>query len=206
MSRAQLKGTSRAVGSRPPTTNYDLPATRRASRGGFTLIEILVVIVIVTILAGIVIGAAKYVQVKEARARAQSQIAMMETALESYKNDNGAYPLSTAIRANSIGNSILLYWALAAGPKQYMTFKPNQLRDFHDSIALAIGCDTTNSVGPYVILMDPFGQPYNYFRKAAAACGTDGQTNIATFDLWSYGPNNVNDEGTNDDITNWKQN
>jgi general secretion pathway protein G len=176
----------------------------RRRRAGFTLIEILTVIVIITVLAGIVVGAAKYAQIKEARSRAQAQIAMMETALESYKNDNGFYPPSTKVRANNTANSILLYRALATGQKHYMTFKPNQLRDSGTTIMIPIACDPTNSTVPNVVLIDPFGVPYNYFNRPA--CSPDGQTNAATFDLWSYGPNNINDEGANDDITNWKPN
>src|ERR1035437_9337416 len=84
----------------------------------FTLIEIMVVLVIIMILVGIVVGAAKYAQTKAARSRAESEIAMMETALESYKSDNGTYPPSTAVRDSgsgnapgqiAINNSLLLY-------------------------------------------------------------------------------------------------
>lgn len=164
-------------------------------QNGFTLIEILVVLVIIMILVGIIIGAAKFAQTKAARSRAQSEMAMMETALESYKNDNGVYPPSTSSRqtvsgisgAIEIANSGSLYAALVAGPnnpKTYFTFKPNQIR--------AISTTETN-------IIDPFGIPYNYYR----AGGTDTATNGVSFDLWSYGPDNHND--TPDDIVNWRQ-
>jgi prepilin-type N-terminal cleavage/methylation domain-containing protein len=171
-------------------------------QAGFTLIEILVVIVIITILAGIVVGASKYAQTKQARSRAQAEIAVMEMALESYKNDNGVYPPSTKDRTSNTANSILLYWALAAGQKRYMTFKPNQLRNYGNTINITIACDPTNSTVLNVVLIDPFGQPYNYFNRPA--CSLDGQTNSTTFDLWSYGPDNKKD--TADDIVNWRQN
>lgn len=192
MNKAQRKGASRTVGSRPLTTDYWLLAT---GKRGFTLIEILVVIVILAVLAGIVVGAAKYAQTKAARSRAQAEIATMESALEHYKNDNGIYPPSTGNRSSpsppgypgviEISNSGSLYAALTT-PKVYMTFKPNQ-------IAL-------NGVITYVV--DPFGHPYNYYCIPGAL----DMSNAVTFDLWSYGPNGINDEGTNDDISNWKQN
>jgi general secretion pathway protein G len=161
-------------------------------RSAFTLIEILVVIVIITILAGLVVGAAKYAQTKQARSRAQAEIATMEMALERYKNDNGAYPLTpagrpttTTAKVSPYGYSGRLYAALTNGAGKYMTFKPNQI---------AADAGTT-----YIV--DPFGTPYNYYCTSPVQ---QNQTNSATFDLWSYGPDNKND--TADDIVNWRQN
>ena len=63
-------------------------------RSGFTLIEILVVIVVIAILATLVapnifqhVGAAK-------SATAKSQIEMLGAALDAYRLDNGTYPTS----------------------------------------------------------------------------------------------------------------
>jgi general secretion pathway protein G len=66
--------------------------TRSGRRSGFTLIEILVVIVVIAILATLVapnvfqhVGTAK-------QATAKSQIEMLGAALDAYRLDNGAYP------------------------------------------------------------------------------------------------------------------
>ena len=68
------------------------PALWRATRRGFTLIEILVVIVVIGILATLVapnifqhVGAAR-------SATAKSQIEMLGSALDAYRLDNGQYP------------------------------------------------------------------------------------------------------------------
>jgi type II secretory pathway pseudopilin PulG len=66
----------------------DTPATTSA----FTLIELLVVIAIIIILAGLILSTMGYVQKKGARARAETEIAAMSAALESYKADNAVYP------------------------------------------------------------------------------------------------------------------
>jgi general secretion pathway protein G len=65
---------------------------RRLPRAGFTLIEILVVIVVIAVLAGLVapnvfkhVGEAKHVT-------ARSQIEMLGAALDGYRLDTGAYP------------------------------------------------------------------------------------------------------------------
>src|SRR5213078_3464989 len=62
------------------------------AEGAFTLIELLVVIAIIIILAGLILTTSGYVQRKGARARAETEIAAMSSALESYKADNGIYP------------------------------------------------------------------------------------------------------------------
>jgi general secretion pathway protein G len=68
------------------------PSLRSRARRGFTLIEILVVIVVIAILATLVapnifqhVGAAK-------SATAKSQIEMLGSALDAYRLDNGHYP------------------------------------------------------------------------------------------------------------------
>jgi general secretion pathway protein G len=166
-------------------------APRETSRSslrcaGFTLIELLTVIVIIAILAGLIVGASKYALTKGARSRAQAEIAAMETAMESFKTDNGFYPNTGTTRANVNSNSSVLYTALAGGPKQYFHFKAEQLQVLPGAV--------TN-------IMDPFGRPYNYYQTNDSAL----VTNVVTFDLWSYGPNGINDEGTSDDLTNWRQ-
>jgi general secretion pathway protein G len=64
----------------------------RVHRAGFTLIEILVVIVVIAVLAGLVapnifrhVGEAKHVT-------ARSQIEMLGAALDGYRLDTGGYP------------------------------------------------------------------------------------------------------------------
>ena len=71
---------------------YRGPAVWRAARRGFTLIEILVVIVVIGILATLVapnifqhVGAAR-------TATTRSQIEMLGSALDAYRLDNGYYP------------------------------------------------------------------------------------------------------------------
>jgi type II secretory pathway pseudopilin PulG len=59
---------------------------------GFTLIELVVVFGLILILTGLVLSTVGFARKKGARARAESEIAAMSAALESYKSDNGAYP------------------------------------------------------------------------------------------------------------------
>ena len=152
---------------------------------GFTLIELMVVMVIIAMLAAITIGATKYAWAKAANSRAQGEIATMESSLESYRIDNGIFPDSTATRNDFTNNCSKLYAALALGPKKYFNFKADQIQ--------VVSATQTN-------IIDPYGHAYNYY-----CAGGTGYFNKATFDLWSYGADRINNEGTNDDLTNWRR-
>jgi general secretion pathway protein G len=65
---------------------------RRRRRAGFTLIEMLVVLVLLGLLAGL-IGPQLFGRVSDARATtARTQIELIGVALDSYRLDNGSYP------------------------------------------------------------------------------------------------------------------
>ncbi|HXX41656.1 MAG TPA: hypothetical protein VEI58_05260 [Chthoniobacterales bacterium] len=168
----------------------------------FTVLELLVVIAIIITLAGLILATSGYVQKKGARSRAETEIAAMSAALESYKADNGIYPtdsinnftnnlnartnLDPSTAAYSAA-SLFLYETLAgvtsasrsATPsgKTYFTFKPNMLLPAPPSTA-----DIT-------AIRDPFGNSYGYSTAAnPQANPTPSSPPVGynpTFDLWS---------------------
>ncbi len=64
----------------------------RVSQAGFTLIELMVVIVILGILAGLIIPRIMGRPEEAKQLKAKIQIESLETALKLYKLDNGTYP------------------------------------------------------------------------------------------------------------------
>ena len=75
---------------------------------GFTLIELMVVIVILGILAGLIIPRIMGRPEEARRMKARVQIESIETALKLYKLDNGSYPsteqgLQALVEAPSVG-------------------------------------------------------------------------------------------------------
>src|SRR6266550_3020777 len=58
----------------------------------FTLIELVLVVGIIIVLAGLVLSTVGYARKKGARARAETEIAALSAACENYKADNGIYP------------------------------------------------------------------------------------------------------------------
>jgi type II secretory pathway pseudopilin PulG len=197
--------------------------------GAFTLIELLVVIAIIIVLAGLVLSTVGFVQKKGARSRAETEIAAISAACESYKADNGIYPRGNAdlsnttpyetdnldARANGDPSttgykhaSLYLYIQLSgtnanrtpiSGAKSYLTFKPNQLSP----------ADQTQAVE---FIRDPFGNSYGY----STACQGDIDAGNPpthgynpTFDLWSTSSLTTNPPGSPPDtitpqwIKNW---
>jgi general secretion pathway protein G len=81
----------------------------RKSEAGFTLIELMVVILIIGLLATIVVQNLRSATDKAKRVKAQADIAQIKSGLERYYLDNGSYPtsdqgLSGLVAAPSTGN------------------------------------------------------------------------------------------------------
>ncbi len=186
-----------------------MDSSRRIS--GFTLIELLVVITIMAILAGLIVSGAGYANREGARSRARAEIAALSTALESYKADNGIYPVSTGISfapgasggysPNPSGYgaaSLILYRALSGDQDANRSWsaaeKANRTYfEFRDNML-------TPATGTVTAIVDPFGFSYGY-----STIYNDGATRGAlgynpTFDLWSTSGKTG---GTEADRANW---
>src|SRR6267378_7298589 len=198
--RIRIIGTPR---SRLRHSGFDIPSSfviRTSSfraEGAVTIIELLMVIIIILILAGLILSISSYVQNKGARARAETEIAAMSAALESYKADNGIYPTDASTTetlkanadpqggnpANFLDASRFLYKKISGDSdgnpttsdptndtKNYLAFKPNML--------------SPNPAGPNTYIRDPFGNAYGYSTFENVNPGNLNGNN-PTFDLWS---------------------
>jgi prepilin-type N-terminal cleavage/methylation domain-containing protein len=176
----------------------------RATRAAFTLMELLIVIAIIAVLAGLIFATAGYVQKNGKRSRAEAEIAALTAALENYKADNGAYPsdaitnsfdVTTANVADYEAPGLKLYDYLSGDSdhdripeaKSYFPFKPNQL-------------SPVEQTRPVTSIRDPFGNPFGYSTMKASNPALNGHN--PTFDLWSLGEGTA---GTNETkwIKNW---
>ena len=196
----------------PPRNQPDCAVNGTRSRSaklhprGFTLVELMAVIVIIGLLAGLVIMVAGYINKKSAISRATAEMAALSLAIDNYKFDVGVYPASSTARVSGvygslyITNNSLLYSQLSINP----SYLPKNLRltnSYPAWIACYCAYGNTGVTVNATFILDPWNRPYNYFCAKAAT----NQYNTASFDLWSYGPNGLNDNGTNDDICNWRK-
>ena len=165
------------------TKNNPLRPLREQS--AFTLIELLAVITIIGILAGLTLGAAGAVRRHGANSTAKAEVAALQAACDRYYADNSAYPIgsaspttvtapagATALFSNLVGSSTL-------------TTAPNSKRYFEPKPAMVY----TNTSPNHFI--DPWGTAYGY--------NSDG-TNAPL--IWSTAGQTTSD-GTNKWITSW---
>jgi type II secretory pathway pseudopilin PulG len=195
----------RGVCVKDPTNGFGARRSERRYNAAFTLIELIVVTTVIIILTGLVLSTVGYIQKKGARARAETEIAALSAACESYKADNGIYPTeaSTTEQLNSTTSfnptayqsaSLYLYKKLsgdATGNRQpsgksYMAFKPNML------------LPAPPSTDPVIGIADPFGNSYGYSTMMAAT-GSGGYN--PTFDIWSTAGGT-----TSNDVSKWIKN
>ncbi len=80
--------------------------SRPARRGGFTLVEMLTVIVIIGILSGLVVGGAISAIKAARRATILAEIGQLKISLENYKTEIGEYPPDFAFCDLPLGNAL----------------------------------------------------------------------------------------------------
>jgi general secretion pathway protein G len=159
---------------------------QKSSPAGFTLLELLVVITIIAILAGLILNTAGYMQKKAARSRAEAEIAALSAALESYKADMGDYPVgtngaSTGTATPGTNNAFLRAALAPTTGKVYFEFPKG------------MGTNT-NLMETNQPVLDPFGEGYGYMYP-----GSTNRSGTNFFDLWSRSGST----NTNQWIKNW---
>jgi type II secretory pathway pseudopilin PulG len=190
---------------------------KRRCKAGFSLIELFVVISIIIVLAGLILSTVSYVQKKGTRARAETEIAAISAALESYKADNGIYPRDSLttdlLNSTSDGNP-----ADYAAACRYMYGEVTGDRDFDGttdsgsksyialksaSLLRADMSQPPSSSNQVTAIRDPFSNSYGYSTMMATS-GSGGYN--PTFDLWSTDGLTTNPPSTADQnqwIKNW---
>jgi general secretion pathway protein G len=161
--------------------------TRRRRHEGFTLIEILIVMMIIMILAGMTLGGIALVQRMRDEAKAKVQIGLLATALDGYKAVYGAYPAGDGSATSTTLLRTELYPAEGAleGDKVFLS---------------DLGQVNGQGWGGSGPILDPFKNIGSDGVASAYRYRSPGTHNV-DFDLWSFGQDGI--ENTGDDIKNW---
>ena len=155
-------------------------------QSAFTLIELLAVITIIGILAGLTLGAAGAVRRHGATSTAKAEVAALQAACDRYFADNSAYPIGTAspTTVTAPAGATNLFCDLF-GTNQYNR-APSTKRYFEPKPAMVY----TNLTPNYFV--DPWGYAYGY--------NSDG-TNAPL--IWSTAGQTTGGANTNKWITSW---
>ena len=178
------------------------PKVERLHKSGFSLIELLVVVSIIVILAGITIGVMTQVNAKRDISTTSKNIGMVRTKLEAYYNEQGFYPVGQD------ATSACVYKALSGDPTGQGTDPTGTIYwpELNDNRNPAL----VSFFNGFKVILDGFGESLRY-RSASDTNGNPVQNvKYGDFDLWSIGPDGepsdinvsglLNNEQTQDDI------
>ena len=172
------------------------------SSPAFTLIELVVVLGLIIVMTGLVLSTVGYARKKGARARAETEIAAMAAACESYKADYGVYPRDTS---NNTTDNLAALTASPTPDPRPTSYDPTDSRYSAASFYLytQLSGDTAGNRSPtaksymafkpnmllppggngiVTAIADPFGNSYGY-STVQQSDSTKGFN--PTFDLWS---------------------
>jgi prepilin-type N-terminal cleavage/methylation domain-containing protein len=166
------------------------------SRAAFTLIELLAVITVIGILAGLTLGAAGAVRRHGATSTAKAEVAALQAACDCYYADYNSYPTTTnsmpnpstsfAPTASTYTNTGAVLFTNLFGTNQYNR-APSTKRYFEPKPAMVSSTTNTNAY-----FIDPWGYAYGY--------NSDG-TNAPL--IWSTAGQTTGGANTNKWITSW---
>jgi prepilin-type N-terminal cleavage/methylation domain-containing protein len=186
---------------------------RPAAGRGFTLMELIVVMAIIGVVAGLVMATASSVQKNTRKRKAEAQIGALELALERYKMEFGNYPAPSATDKTEsfpdgdyvVGGAEMLYQALSGdgtdailgvsegGPSSGRLGQDGpvfmEMLNAENKTQNLVAVDRETGEPKYY-LRDPYGKPLQYERFDP---NNPSMTHNRTFDLWSFGPGDAKD-------------
>jgi prepilin-type N-terminal cleavage/methylation domain-containing protein len=165
------------------------PLTPRCLSAAFTLIELLAVITIIGILAGLTLGAAGAVRRHGATSTAKAEVAALQAACDRYFADNNSYPSNTSTAPTAVnpttttytGAGQVLFTKLVGSAK--LSVAPTSKRYFEPKPSMVY----TNATVSTNYFIDPWGYAYGYNSDGTNApliWSTAGQTTSGGTNKW----------------------
>ena len=178
---------------------------KKYAKKGFTLMELMVVIIIIAILLGIIFTGASYLFSAQEEKKAKSEIEAITVALKQFKSENGDFPV-TEENNSPEKNGKLLFMSLSGwlDIEGYEIPKDDRGKSFLPSDSFTLGKKEGGSVETYsltgeqllgnidgeleVFMVDPWSNAYVYEYPRL-----DGHSG---FLLFSKGPDGMSSEFT----------
>lgn len=184
---------------------YLLVRSRKAvsfRNSAFTLVELLTVIAILSVLAGLLLPSLSKAREKAKETATKTFIQQIEIALGMYEEDHGILPPdydADAAHAHGSDAESLYYYLVEDLPgtskDEYLDLRDKQICDKDTGTGSGSGRNE---------LRDNFGNPIQYDWNAGASEPGLGHANQRnSFDLWSFGSDGIDDDGDGNDINNW---
>ena len=148
--------------------------------GGFSLMELIVVVAIIVILAGLTLGAMNVVNRKKADKTASVQLKLIENAIENYNSDNRSYPPNPDPMGER-GDEVLYKYLYYDGFETRDTGGVVYMPEFDPENNAKSGQQWMQGLGAEARVVDPWGQFWLY--RSADSTGAQNPD----FDIWSKG-------------------
>ena len=169
----------------------------RHARAAFSLIELMTVIAIIVILAGLIVGGLSYAAERQAKEKCRVQLALLSKGIEAYKLDMGNYPDSKLSGTGSQSLYVQLFYQgydYKQNPNRSDTLNAPMAKTIYlpelDPTSSKQGwvtAVTTVTPPPTTTILDPWGKEYGYRTN------TDTDAQNPDFDLWSMGKDGYTD-------------
>jgi prepilin-type N-terminal cleavage/methylation domain-containing protein len=160
-------------------------SSRRRISSGFSFMELIVVVAIIVVLAGLTVGGFNLVNQKNAREKAKVQIKLLENALEAYQSDNRSYPPSldpAGDRGDEVLYKFLYVDGFEARDNGGVIYLPELDPNNNAFSGTGKGGQAwMQGVGAQARILDPWGNFYRY--RSGESPGAQNPD----FDLWSAG-------------------
>ena len=160
----------------------------RKYKHGLSLVEMLIVVAVIALLATMVIGVASRIDNQSKEKGLKSTFALLEGALEEYREYQGVFPVPPGGNFNSVAERAAVYSEYLYGQLYSIPSSRKILEKISDSL---IKHDfDSGAVPPVPEIYDPWGMPLDYRYEAGDSFP----------ELVSAGPDKI--FGNADDITN----